>query len=296
MVSFGGEPQIRPNYKLPITNYNFMNNIALPKKIEFQAGENDREGIVTVEPCYPGYGTTLGNSLRRVLLSSLPGAAVVSVKIKGVDHEFMSLPHVKEDVLDIILNLKQLRLKIFSESDEEIKLELNAHGAKEIKAGDITKNSEVEIVNPDLVLAHITDMAGSLNMEIYVSRGRGYRSIESIEEKKHEIGYIDMDSIFSPVIAVSISVDNMRVGKMTNWDRLTLNITTDGTITPQQAFEDSVKILVGQFSALLGEVPEEKVEKIKEEKVEEKEPEIIAEPVVEEIVVEKKKRGRPKKS
>ncbi|MDD4332754.1 MAG: DNA-directed RNA polymerase subunit alpha [Patescibacteria group bacterium] len=273
-----------------------MNDIVLPKKIEFKAGESANQGIVTVEPCYPGYGTTLGNSLRRVLLSSLPGAAVVSVKIKGVDHEFMSLPHVKEDVLDIILNLKQLRLKIFSESDEEIKLELNAHGAKEVKAGDITKNSEVEIVNPDLILAHITDMAGSLNMEIYVSRGRGYRSIESIEEKKHEIGHIDMDSIFSPVVSVGISVDSMRVGKMTNWDKLILDIVTDGTITPQKAFEDSAQILINQFNALLGEEVEKKAQNIEEEKVEEESIEEDAESVSEELTTEKKRRGRPKKS
>ena len=226
-----------------------MQNIALPKKIDFKASENPHEGSITIEPLFPGYGMTLGNSLRRVLLSSLPGAAVIGVKIKGASHEFMALPHVKEDVLEIILNLKQLRFKIFSE--EDIKLELRVKGRKAVTAGDIVKNSAVEIKNPDLILAHITDEAGSLEMEITVHEGRGYKMSEGTKKENREIGYIEIDSIFSPVIMASIDVDNARVGKMTNWDKLILHIKTDGTINPQEAFSEAVQVLVKQFQALL---------------------------------------------
>jgi len=264
-----------------------MQNIALPKKVDFKQGEKSNQGIITIEPCYPGYGMTLGNSLRRVLLSSLPGAAVVGVKIQGAGHEFTSLPHVKEDILEIVLNLKQLKLKIFEENLEEaIKLELDVCGKKEVKASDIAKDSRVEIVNSDLVIANITDMAGSLKMEIFVDKGRGYRPIESIEEKKNEIGYIEIDSIFSPVLAVSINVENVRVGKMTNWDKLNLNVTTDGTISPEEAFNAANRILIEQFSALVGG---EKTEEKKEVKEEERE---AAEENVEEVKGETKKKGK----
>lgn len=238
-----------------------MHKIALPQKVEFIKGDKLNQGTVVVEPCYPGYGTTLGNALRRVLLSSLDGAAVVGAKIKGADHEFMALPHVKEDVLELILNLKKIRLKVHS--DEVIKLTLNVHGEKQVTASDITKNSEVEIANGDLVLANITDMAGKLEIELSVARGRGYETLESREGIKHEIGYIEMDSIFSPVLAVGIDVVNTRVGKMTNWDKLVLDITTDGTITVEESFNRSVEILIEQFGSLIGnqtkEVNEETV-------------------------------------
>lgn len=226
-----------------------MQNIALPKKIEFSPAANPNEGIITVEPLFPGYGMTLGNSLRRVLLSSLPGAAVIGVKIKGASHEFMALPHVKEDVLELILNLKQLRLKAFTE--EEVRLDLKVKGKKTVTASDIAKNSQVEIVNPDLVIAHISDEAGSLEAEILIKEGRGYRMPEGTKKDNREIGYIEIDSIFSPVTLVSISVENTRVGKMTNWDKLVLDVKTDGTITPETAFNEAVQILVSQYSALL---------------------------------------------
>ncbi|MDP2830590.1 MAG: DNA-directed RNA polymerase subunit alpha [bacterium] len=284
-----------------------MQTISLPKKIEFINGKKPNQKTVIIEPCYPGYGITLGNGLRRVLLSSLPGAAVVGVKIKGASHEFMALPNIKEDVLEIILNLKQLRLKIHG--DEAVKLELDARGEKEAKAKDIKKNSQAEIVNPDLTLAHITDVAGSLNMEIYASRGKGYEMVESREEKKHEIGYIEIDSIFSPIREVGINVENVRVGKMTNWDKLILYITTDGTITVEEAFNESVKILIKQFSFLIGvetepeekeaePAEEEKGEAAEEEKTEKKETETKQEkPSTSAPAADKKKkRGRPKKN
>lgn len=256
-----------------------MQNIALPKKIEFKAGNTSGEGLIIVEPLYAGYGMTLGNSLRRVLLSSLPGAAVIGVKIKGVSHEFMALPGLKEDILEVILNLKQLRLKMFTE--EEVTLTLKVKGQGEITAANIEKNSDVEITNPELVIANLTEASASLEMEILVKEGRGYKMSEG-GKRDNEIGYIEIDSIFSPVLSVSIDVESARVGKMTNWDKLVLNIKTDKTITPEEAFEQSVKILVDQFSALLPgalavpapvaeEVAEEvQLEEVAEEEVEEK--------------------------
>lgn len=226
-----------------------MQNIALPKKIEFKAGNALHEGIITVEPLFPGYGMTLGNSLRRVLLSSLPGAAVIGAKIKGASHEFMALPHIKEDVLEILLNLKQLRLKVYTE--EEVRLELKVKGKKTVTAGDITKNSLVEIKNPALAIAHVTDEAGSLEIEITVKEGRGYKMAEGTKKDNRDIGYIEIDSIFSPVTIVSISVENTRVGKMTNWDKLVLDVKTDGTISAEDAFNEAVKILVDQYSSFL---------------------------------------------
>ena len=246
-----------------------MEKIAKPNKINYQKGREDNKGTVTVEPFYPGYGMTLGNSLRRVLLSSLPGSAVTGVKIKGVNHEFSTLPHVKEDVLEVILNIKQLRLKVLSEEDQ--KLELEVTGKKKVTAADIKKNSQVEIINPDLELANITDVGGSLIMEISVSQGRGYETIEQKQEKREEIGFIEVDAVFTPVLNVGIKVENVRVGKMTNWDRLILDITTDGTMDPKDAFDQSVDILVDQFQALKDdgqdkELPEK--EDVKEEKEE----------------------------
>jgi DNA-directed RNA polymerase subunit alpha len=248
-----------------------MESIAKPNKIEFLKGEKPNEAVVTVEPFYPGYGMTIGNSLRRVMLSSLLGTAVVGVKINGASHEFTTLPYVKEDILELIMNLKQLKLEMFEE--DEIKLELDVHGKKEVKASDIKKDSRVEIANPDLVIATITDNAGSLSMEITVGKGRGYRPVESIEKKNTEVGYIETDAFFSPVLSVGLKVENVRVGKMTNWDKLIINITTDGTISPEKAFNDSAKVLQEQINALLGEtapavVEEAQAEEVKEEAVE----------------------------
>ena len=272
--------------------------IALPKKVEFQKGKDANEGAIIIEPCYPGYGITLGNSLRRVMLSSLSGAAPVGVKIKGVDHEFMNLPHLKEDILEFIMNLKQLRLRVHT--DETEKIELAVHGKKTIKASDIKKNSNVEIINSDLVLGEITDMAGSLEAEIFVRQGMGYETLESREEKSSEIGYIEMDSIFSPVYNVGIKVENVRVGKMTNWEKLILDVKTDGTIVPEEAFKKSVEILIDQFNALInggaGEAVEEEKKEEKTEEKKEEESEEREEDSEEKPQEEKKKRGRPKKS
>lgn len=270
-----------------------MQNIALPKKIEFKTGSNPNEGLITVEPLFPGYGMTLGNSLRRVLLSSLPGAAVIGAKIKGASHEFMALPHIKEDVLEMILNLKQLRLKVYTE--EEVRLEVKVKGKKVVTAADINKNSQVEIKNPNLVLAHITDESGSLEMEIVVKEGRGYKMPEGTKKENREIGYIEIDSMFSPVTIVSISVENTRVGKMTNWDKLVLDVKTDGTITPENAFNEAVKILVDQYSALLPGATAKKEETVEAEIEEVVEaPEEVSEEVVEKKEKKEKKETKKK--
>ena len=233
-----------------------MEKIALPKKIEVKQDAKSNDGLIIVEPLFPGYGNTVGNALRRVLLSSLSGSAVVGVKIKGVKHEFMALSGVKEDVIDIVLNLKELKLKILSEIEEPIKLELNVQGKKQVTAKDIKKNSQVEISNPDLVLANISDATGNLSMDIYVDKGMGYSLVDKSKEIK-EVDYIEVDPIFSPILGVNYNVENIRVGKMTNWDKLVLEVKTDGTVTVEEAFNRSAKILVEQFSALS---PKEEVE------------------------------------
>jgi DNA-directed RNA polymerase subunit alpha len=252
-----------------------MGNIALPKNVKFEKTDKPNNNLVEIGPCHPGFGVTLGNSLRRVLLSSMPGAAPIGIIIEGVEHEFMALPYLKEDILEFILNLKQLRLKMYT--DEVVELELDIHGKKEILAGDIVKNSQVEIVNPELVLGHITDMAGSFKASIFVRKGMGYEMVEGRETKEKRVNYIEMDSIFSPVVHVGINVENARVGKMTNWDKITLDVTTDGTISPEEAFNESVKILLEQIGALKLEKVSEPVntkKEVVEEKPEEEKAEI----------------------
>ena len=226
-----------------------MENILLPSKISFEKGERPNEGILVVEPCFYGYGTTLGNALRRVLLSSLPGAAVVAVKIKGVTHEFQPIENVKEDALEVILNLKSLRVKVFS--DEPVVLKLSASGVKTITAADITKNADVEIVNPELVIANLTDAKSTFEMELTVRKGRGYASTEERVGETYDIGTIAIDALFSPVRNVGYHVVNTRVGDITNYDKLIMNIETDGTMTPEEAVEQSSKILIDYFSILL---------------------------------------------
>jgi DNA-directed RNA polymerase subunit alpha len=274
-----------------------MENILLPSKIEFKEGKNKNEGTVVIEPCHQGYGTTLGNALRRVLLSSLPGAAVTAIKIKGVSHEFSAMPYVKEDIIEIILNLKQLRLKVFSE--EPVRLNLKVKGEKDAKAKDIEKSSAIEIINPDLHIATLTNKNAELEMEIFASQGRGYVPTESQEKENLEIGVIAVDSIFTPIKNVGYKVEDTRVGQITNYDKLTLTIETDGTISPKEAFLQAVNILMDHFK-LLSEIDKKKekikeVEEIKEEAVEEKIEEKPVPEAKEEVFKEKRKRGRPRK-
>ena len=191
---------------------------------------------------------TADTALRRVLLSSLPGAAVTAVKIKGVDHEFSSIPNVKEDVVDIILNLKQLRVKV--ESEESVRLTLNAKGQKEVKAKDIKPDSRVEIINSDLHIATLDAKGAELSMEIVVKSGRGYEPVEAREEEKLEIGMIAVDAIYTPMRNVNFEVQNVRVGQITNYDKLTITMQTDGTISGREALDTASDILVKHFELL----------------------------------------------
>lgn len=220
----------------------------LPSKISFLRGERAHEGVLVVEPCAQGYGTTLGNALRRVLLSSLPGAAVTAVKIKGADHEFATMPNIKEDALEIILNLKLLRLKLFSE--EPVKLTLSVKGDKQVTAADFKKDALVEIVNPELPIATITSSSGSFEMDVWVAPGRGYKSIDERGKEKLELGMIAIDALYNPVINVSYKVEATRVGEKTDFDKLILRVETDGTIDPIEAVNQAVQILTDHVSPL----------------------------------------------
>lgn len=248
-----------------------MEDILLPSKPEITSGENENEYIMTMGPFFHGYGHTVGNALRRVLLSSLPGAAVTAVKIKGASHEFDALDDVKEDVLEIILNLKKLRLKMFSE--EPVTLTLKKKGQGAVTAGDIDKNSDVEVVNKDLVLANLTDKGAEMEMEITVAKGRGYVPTESRLEEKNEIGTIAIDALYSPIRSVGYKVEDMRVGQITNYDKLTLTIETDGTVTADEAVRQGAKILLNHFNivAALGteDEPVAEEEEVAEEASEE---------------------------
>lgn len=223
-----------------------MQSITLPRKSKFiETGENS--GKFIIDDCYPGYGTTLGNSLRRVLLSSLDGAAVTAIKIKGVSHEFSTIEGILEDVVQIILNMKKLRFKSFS--DEPVRLTLKYSGKGEITGKDIKINTEAQVVNGDQIIATSTSAKAELEMEIEVARGIGYIPVE-LQEKRDEIDWISIDAIYTPVKRVNYTVENMRVGKRTDFERIVLEILTDGSITPTDAFNKAVVLLVEQFSVL----------------------------------------------
>ena len=224
-----------------------MQKISLPTAPKYtEIGKNI--GKIEIDGCYPGYGTTLGNSLRRVLLSSLVGTAATSVKIKGVSHEFSTIPGVLEDVIQIILNLKKVRF--LSHSDEPVKLTLKEKGAKQIKAAQIQCPSDVEVISKNLPIATITDKKGELELEIEVRRGLGYVPVEQQERDKKEIGLIAIDAVFTPVRRVNYSVENTRVGKRTDYDKIILEIETDGSVSPQEAFQKAVETITEQFSAV----------------------------------------------
>lgn len=203
----------------------------------------------TVEPLYSGYGNTLGNSLRRVLLSSISGAAVTSFKVDGAAHEYTTLPGIKEDVVDIMLNLKGLRFKVFSEEPQRVTIAKSGKGL--VTGKDIKTNADVEVVNPDHVIATIDDAKAKFNMELVVEVGRGYRPIEHSTAKKPG-DHVAVDAIFSPVQRVRYKIESTRVGQITDLDKLLLTIDTDGSITPREAFEEAAAILVNQYTALAG--------------------------------------------
>lgn len=238
-----------------------LGEINLPQ-IKVKEKKGDKASFV-IEPLYSGYGMTLGNSLRRVLLSSLEGAAPVSIKIKGVSHEFSTIPGVKEDVVEIILNIKQLRLKMHDNNPKT--LTINVKGAKEVTAADITAPSDVEIVNPDLHIATLDNDKSDFSMEIEVEKGRGYEPLEKRDGVKSKIGVIAIDSIYSPVKKVRYDVETTRLGKMIDLDKLTIDIETDGTVTPEDALKQASVILVDHFNLLSGKKVETQKKEVKEE-------------------------------
>jgi DNA-directed RNA polymerase subunit alpha len=227
-----------------------METVPLPNQAKLVEQDGNRYTFI-MEPMYPGYGVTIGNALRRVLLSSMPGAAVVAVKMKWVDHEFSTIPNIKEDVIEIILNLKQLRLKVHT--DEPVRLSLKVKGEKSVTAADIKGSDLVEIVNPDLHIATLDNKNSDLDMELIVQQGRGYVPVEQRENEKLEIGMIAVDAIYTPIKNVNFDVKNTRVGQITNFDQVTITMETDGTINGQEALNIAAHILVDHFSTLIND-------------------------------------------
>lgn len=239
-----------------------MPQVSLPQKPQY-ASLDEKSGKFEISGCYPGYGTTLGNALRRVLLSSLEGAAATAVKIKGVTHEFSTIPGVAEDIVQIILNIKKIRFEM--NGDEPVKVTLKYKGEGKITAEKFKCPTGIKIINFDQLIATVTDKKTELEIELQVEKGLGYVPVEQQVREEKEIGVIAIDAIYTPVRRVNYEVENMRVGKRTDYNKITLEIVTDGSVTPQEAFKKSVKILIDQFSVLAGveiagekEKPEEK--------------------------------------
>jgi DNA-directed RNA polymerase subunit alpha len=224
-------------------------HIVLPSKPKIIT-EDALRGTYEVEGLYPGYGYTLGNSLRRIILSSLVGSAITSLRVEGANHEFATLPGVKEDVILIILNLKKVRFKMLT--DEPQRIQLNIKGAKELTAKDLEVGGQVEVLNPDQHLATLTDKNANLNIEMTLERGLGFLSKEALRRDRNEIGLIFVDAAFTPINRVGYEVENMRVGDRTDYNRLRLHIETDGTITPHEALEKSIQIMIAQLQAVVG--------------------------------------------
>ena len=221
--------------------------ITLPQQPKVTKKEGN-SAIIEIEELYPGYGMTLGNAIRRVLLSSLPGSAVTFAKIKGVSHEFSTIPYVMEDVVDILLNLKQLRFKLHSNEPQTVTVK--ASGEKVVTGADIECPSQVEVVNKDLVIATLTDKKADFEMELIVESGLGYVPVEERKQGKLDVGLIAIDAIFTPIRKINYDVEDMRVGDRTDFNKLKITIETDGTIDPENAFYDAIDILVSQFSAI----------------------------------------------
>lgn len=213
-----------------------------------ETGNNSASFVI--EPLQAGYGNTLGNSLRRVLLSSVRGAAIVAFRIEGASHEFTTVAGIKEDVVDIMLNLKNVRVKVAT--DEPIELRIEKKGAGTITAADIKTTADVEVINPEQVIATVDDPKKNVIIDLVVEAGRGYQSIEDSSTKRLHSDMIALDAMFSPVLRVRYKVDSTRVGQETNLDRLQLNVETDGSLSPREAFEEAAAILVNQYTALAG--------------------------------------------
>lgn len=253
-------------------------DIILPSKPRVVSESGDK-GIYEIDGLYAGYGYTLGNALRRVLLSSLAGAAATTAKIEGINHEFATIPGIKEDVILILLNLKQLRFKMLT--DEPQIITLSAKGQKKVFAKDFVAPGQVEILNKDLPIATLTSKDAKLKIDLTVEKGLGYVPKEVLQKQKIDIGTLVLDAIFTPVRRVNYEVENMRVGERTDYNRLRFVIETDGSISPRQALEEAVKVIIKQLEAVAG--IEEKTEEIpeKEEVVLKEQEEKIALPLKE---------------
>ena len=224
-------------------------NVALPSKPRVVT-EEDFRGVYEIDGLFPGYGHTLGNSLRRIILSSLPGAAITQVKIEGVEHEFSVMEGVKEDVITMLLNLKRVRLSMHS--SEPLKISLKKTGPGMVTAKDMSAPSQIEILNPDQPIAEITSKNCTIDMEMTVEHGLGYVPREVHQKEKVEVGTIALDAVFTPIRRANYEVENMRVGDRTDYNRLRLFIETDGTITSREALENSIEIMIHQLKAVIG--------------------------------------------
>lgn len=235
-----------------------MGFVQIPKFLDYEKETfSTTYGKFIAEPFERGYGHSVGNALRRILLSSIPGAAVTSVRIEGAAHEFATLPGVREDILDILLNLKDLKVKLYSSGSKTLKLQVK--GERVVKAADLQADSDVEIVNPDLVLAHLTDEEAVLEAEIEVSHGRGYVPAERHKQENQPIGIIPMDAVFTPVRQVRYNVEAARIGQMTDYDKLILEIWTDGRIHPEDALAQAARILRDSLQIFINFEEESKV-------------------------------------
>jgi len=230
------------------------NNITLPSKPRI-VREDGALGVYEIDGLYPGYGHTLGNSLRRIILSSLTGAAVTQVKIAGVSHEFSTIAGVKEDVIAIILNLKKVRVKMLTEEPQT--LTIKAKGIKDITAKDIEVPGQVEVINPEQHIASITDKATDLDIEIKVERGTGFVPKDVHQKERTDIGAIALDAVFAPIKRANYEVENMRIGDRTDFNRLRVTIETDGTIAPHEALSKAIETMIHQLKAIVGFKEEE---------------------------------------
>lgn len=232
-------------------------NVALPSKPK-PVREEGFLGVYEIEGFYPGYGHTLGNSLRRIILSSLPGAAITQIKIDGVLHEFSTIEGVKEDVISIILNLKKVRFKMHT--DEAQTITLSIKGAKKVVASDISTNAQIEVLNGDQYICEVTDKNANLHIEMKVEMGLGYLPKEAIQKDKVEIGMIALDAAFTPIRRVNYEVETMRIGDRTDYNRLKITIETDGTLTPRAALENAIEVMIHQLKAIIGFKEEELIQ------------------------------------
>lgn len=256
-------------------------NIILPSKPKI-VREEKFTGVYEIDSLYPGYGHTLGNSLRRIILSSLPGAAITSVKIDGVSHEFSTIAGVKEDVIAILLNVRKLNFKVAD--NEAYEGTLSVKGAKEVTAGDIEFPSQVELLNPEQHVAELTEKGSSLKMTLRIEKGLGYVAKEVLHKDKVDVGTISLDAVFTPIRRVNYEVENMRVGDRTDYNKLRLFIETNGTILPREALETAIYVMIQQLKAVVGfqedhleEEVKKSEEKILEAAATEREPEAVDE-------------------